>query len=241
MKVLFWLLVFLRLVANEAIYGVMITGHDPFRIPFARLAIESFLEQTYTNKTLLIVNHGTTSLGPFQTDSIIEICAPQDTILGALRNIALDYLPENCLWVQWDDDDWRHPKTIEAQYHHLISNHADLCFLKNKIQYIFTLNCAWEDKGTVYGSIMARNSISVRYREVEKSEDFHFLREFGRLHKTVSWNNPPYYYLRFIHGHNTWDATHFKLSRRIQNEWNINEEAKLYLSSTLLKYHFWRP
>ncbi len=54
--------------------------------------------------------------------------------------------------------------------------------------------------------------------------------------KWVVWDNPPHYYVRFIHGHNTWPDSHFHLSRRNANQWVMPPESAEYLKTVLPLY-----
>ena len=47
---------------SEKIYGVMVTGKDAKHEHLARQSVKSFIEQTYSNKKLLIINDGEYSL-----------------------------------------------------------------------------------------------------------------------------------------------------------------------------------
>lgn len=223
----------------EKIYAVMITGKDLYHRPFAELAIQSFHEQTYPNKELVIINDGEYSLKEYESDSVKEIRLDKKYNLGALRNIGLSFIPENQVWIQWDDDDWRHPDLIAKQYEIMIKNSADLCSLESQVRYAFGKNTAWLSSGGVAEStIMCRKKEGVLYdSESKKGEDTYFYLKYIGLYKSVFFKNPSHYYLRFIHGHNTWDENHFELSKKCQDEWKINSEEAAYLRSILKRYH----
>ncbi len=235
MKILF-VLTSLFCFGSETITAIMITGKTPFHLPFARLSIASFLEQTYPHKCLLIVNDGETLLGPFESHSIVEIKLDRKYNLGQLRNIGLDCIAENALWIQWDDDDWHHPQIIEEQYEFLISQNADLCCLKKQVQYAFAINGAWETRHTLFGTAMGRKKRDLKYPEIALSEDAIYFDAYAKKYRIAQWNNPPHYYLRLIHGHNSWDDRHFHLEKKRRDEWCISEESKNYLRSILPLY-----
>ena len=129
--------------SSEKIYGVMITGKHVHREKLARLSVKSFVEQTYSNKKLLIINDGEYSLSDLNCDEVEEIRVDNSDgklKLGGLRNVAFDHMQEGDVWVQWDDDDWRHPSLLEIQYKYLSDNDVGACFLNEQVMYFFEIN-----------------------------------------------------------------------------------------------------
>tara|TARA_Y100001970_G_scaffold283049_1_gene397286 strand:- start:4112 stop:4807 length:696 start_codon:yes stop_codon:yes gene_type:complete len=223
----------------ETIYGIMITGKTPERILMANLSAQSFFKQTYSNKHLLIIDDGDFDFN-FSNSVATHLKVSNGLTLGELRNIALDYLPVNSVWVQWDDDDWHHPNVISEQYEELSRANVPCCFMKSQIRYSFNKNCAWifgENLNSEYrgicGTGMFRNS-EIRYPALEKSEDSVFSRYYEN--NDILWDNPPHYYLRFIHNNNTWDEDHFLCSRMEKNTWDINGYSREYLEKILDLY-----
>jgi glycosyltransferase involved in cell wall biosynthesis len=222
----------------EEIYAVMITGKDDFHKSLAEKSIQSFLLQTYPNKHLIIINDGNYSLGDSKCDLITEIKLDKKHILGALRNIGIKQIPKNGIYVQWDDDDWHHPDLMAKQYNYMMSKTADGCILQREVMYCFHANVAWvssPDNGKI-GTIMCRMKGDVFYPELAKAEDDVFLSDYQKKYKVVTWNNPPLYYLRFVHGHNTWDDEHFNIKRFRKNTWLLPESARCYLSKIVPLY-----
>lgn len=220
----------------EKIYAIMITGKDTYHEKLARCGVLSFLFQTYPNKHLIVINDGEYSLD-CNSEEITEVKLEKKYVLGALRNIGLQQVPEHALWIQWDDDDWRHPSLIEEQYNFLKAHDADLCSLKNQLQYAFRINSAWGvTRPWIEGTILCRKKNDVWYPEKKLSEDTVFYDSYCKKYKSVVWNNPIYYYLRFIHGHNSWHDNHFNLSKKNSNEWLISKVAQEYLSEILPYY-----
>lgn len=103
------------------VVGVMITGKDRLHHQLALLAIESFFNQTYPAKALVIVNDGQYRLhkevAADHRPCVLEIGLQPDPkrLLGELRNIGSQAVPVGMTWVQWDDDDWRHPSLLARQ------------------------------------------------------------------------------------------------------------------------------
>jgi len=98
--------------------AVMLTGHDARRRPLAKIAIECFLQQTWENKNLLIINQGEPHNIP--DVQIRGYMVKEDTLftapvtIGMLRNIAHEYADAEYL-INWDDDDYHHPDRIAVQ------------------------------------------------------------------------------------------------------------------------------
>jgi glycosyltransferase involved in cell wall biosynthesis len=223
----------------EKIYAVMITGKDDFHKFLAEKSIQSFLEQTYPNKHLIIVNDGNYSLGNINPELITEIKLDKKYILGALRNIGLKQVPENGIYLQWDDDDWHHPRLMEMQYQKMKDQNADGCLLLSQVVYHFRSNTAWTTsvRSGILGTIMCRNKNDVFYPEIAKVEDFFFVKEYRtKKHKLTLWKNPTFYYLRFVHGHNTWNESHFNIGRYKRNQWSISKLSRNYLSKIIPLY-----
>jgi len=227
---------FSEVFAGVRVTAVMITGKDPFHHALALCSIRSFLEQTYPDKRLLIVNDGEQLFEFPEGSPIEEIKVEKGLTLGELRNLALQEIEENEIWVQWDDDDWHHPKAIAGQLRELLSKKADLCCMTSQVRYAFKINAAWVAHGMIQGTMMCRKKSAIVYPAVEKGEDSSFFHQYQRRYKMAGWSNPPHYYLRFIHGHNTWGEEFFGLDERKQDEWKIEEEAKRYLSEVLGYY-----
>lgn len=223
---------------TEKIYAVMITGKDDFHKNLAEKSIQSFLQQTYPNKHLIIVNDGDYSLGHLNKELITEIKLDKKHILGVLRNIGISYIPENGIYFQWDDDDWHHPDIMEKQYKFMKKKSADACILIKQVVYCFKINSAWitSRSSGIEGTVMCRKKRDILYPEAAKSEDSVFLKNYKKKYKLVKWDNPEYYYLRFVHGHNTWDDNHFKLERFKEGEWLISKEAMEYLAEVVPLY-----
>ena len=88
--------------------------------------------------------------------------------------------------MQWDDDDWHHPKRIEKQVEALnqVPNHcADraACFLRRQLCYSLASDTAFvrEFPHTfIHGTILHRNLAAYRYAPLARKEDALFLEHF---------------------------------------------------------------
>ena len=191
----------------EPIYAFMITGKDPVRLPLAQMAVNSFAQQSYPNKKLVIVDDGGFE---FDLDGLDaeHVRVERGMTLGELRNVSLDAVPDGAVWVQWDDDDWRDPTCIAEQYDQL--GDAGAVVLKNQIQFLVRAGRSWvvTRKSGIEGTIMARKN-HVRYPPMKRSEDSVFRDRMKRAVKWRVWDNPAWQYIRLIHGANTWPEGHF--------------------------------
>ena len=226
--------------ASEPVYALMVTGKDMFHAHLARNSIFSFLAQTYGNRRLVVVNDGDYSFECIgvAADRIVQIQLDGRHILGSLRNRSLDCVPPGALWVQWDDDDWHHPELLAKQHEVLTERAAETCFLRHQIKYAFSIDAGWADSfpGGFAGTLMARNRPALRYPELAQSEDSVFCLALKHSCHWIAWDNPPHYYLRFIHGHNTWPDAHFQLVRRSPHQRQMLAESAAYLAAVLPLY-----
>ena len=94
-------------------------------------SIQSYIDQTYTNKNLLIVSQSTpeinkmigVEIAKLNRGDIHLIEVSRDLSLGEMRTCGA-YEASGDIVCQWDDDDFCHPKRISTQYAALIKNEA---------------------------------------------------------------------------------------------------------------------
>ena len=90
------------------------------RANLARRAIQCYLQQTYPNKELVIIDDGQEDYAPVLADvpagelRYIKLEPAPGQVLGMLRNRSLEEATGDFM-AQWDDDDWYHPERIERQ------------------------------------------------------------------------------------------------------------------------------
>lgn len=188
------------------IYCVMMTGKNEDRYKFVQIAIDNFMEQTYINKHLIIINHGTKSLKQLENESITELHFNKDKMtLGDMRNFAIEMIPFGSLWTIWDDDDWRHKRYLELMYKNMKDNSADVVFIKNRIDYNMRNNFVYRsrfEKGMPF--VLCKKTEVIRYLPKDSLEDIRLLNDFELYDKkTYLINNDPRWYIRTIHGTNT--------------------------------------
>lgn len=239
----------------------MITGKSPEHEKLARLSVKSFIDQTYSNKKLLIINDGVYSLSDLNCDEVKEIRvdnSDKTLKLGGLRNVALEHIEESDIWMQWDDDDYRHPKLMEEQYEFLSSNKYDVCYLETFTWYFWQLNHAraMSVPGQTIGSAMFRG-VNAKYSNISKGEDgdyiFNKLKKELKLNIGVISNHNSNRYLYFIHDNNTWGNEHFMTNpyeirtfrknfqiedfkKENKDNWNVTDSTESYLKKILQLY-----
>lgn len=218
------------------IVGVMITGKSPERIPWAKLSVEDFHNQTYPadRRHLLILQDSEADELFDNHPNQTELQLPREGWpLGKLRNYALDYIQNHfgLAWVaQWDDDDHQHPLRLEQHAKYLLDYDWPYAgpdwgsTLVRQIRYSTVANSAFVYTGEplygVYGTVI-HGPTKKRYEEVGKHEDSRF---YKTLDFTVVAPLPPSMYIRIFNNHNTWDARHIMGRHAPQkNTWDLDQ------------------
>lgn len=218
----------------------MVTGKSALRREMAKIAIDSFLAQSYTAKELIIINHGK-SLDVYQPG--VEEVLVQKSTLGELRNQALQRAKGK--WIcQWDDDDYSHMHRLALQMAH---RSRGCCVLPRYcVAYHVRMNHARiirDDEG--HGGLILHPRTGRKYRsDMNIGEDTEFwTRSFGD--SRILWDNDPdgfpgpSVYVRIYHEDNTTPeqmAMRGNLSEEHKNRWNLPNAHKNYLQQVLEKY-----
>jgi glycosyltransferase involved in cell wall biosynthesis len=198
---------------------VMVTAN---RAAIARRAVSCFLDQSWSNRELVIVDDGSEDYAPIVSsipaDRLIHqrIGKSSGNTLGKLRNLSLD-LARGDLVAQWDDDDWYHPDRLKRQAEALTGGKR-ACVLAATLMHLDAPE--WMDRpyiGSlnpgVPGTILHRADATARYPEERRGEDTVFLDHWSREQLAVI--DAPHLFLRAFHGSNTWERAHFE--RRVRN------------------------
>ena len=195
---------------NETIYCIMITGKDNDRELYSLLAITNFLNQTYDNKVLIIINHGSFALNSDDSNiKIYNITKTPDVTLGHLRNIALDkFVPVDGLWITWDDDDYRSNTFLQTLYDYMITSRVDAVSFNTRYEFNIHTMFLWKTvlkEGFVFK--LMRNNKHIRYLLKDTMEDINLLQDLKRnnIRYKVIDNISDYsiVYIRLIHASNT--------------------------------------
>lgn len=200
---------------------LMVTAN---RRDLAKRAVQCFINQTYENKELIIIDDGEEDYGPILTEipddqvNYVKLEKEPDFVLGKLRNKSLDYATGDYL-IQWDDDDWYHEDRIKIQAEILNSGY-DACCLSSALMHLDSDEFMHHPyvgilPDGIPGSIMHRKSESIRYPETKRAEDTVYLNEWMKKRYFKLDDSYNYLFIRAYHGNNTWEQDHFR--RRIRN------------------------
>jgi glycosyltransferase involved in cell wall biosynthesis len=188
------------------------------KVNFLRRAINSFLNQTYSNKELVILydedDIATRNyLKTIKNDIVkcLEIPSNPKMSLGNLRNLSVDFAYGDYI-CQWDDDDWYHEDRIEIQMKCILKSHKNACFLAYWFMFDMTKKRAFlSPVGPWPGSMICKKDIlsaSIRYSDIKRHEDFEVMKSLI-VKKCAIPVIMPSLYIYVYHGNNTFDKGHF--------------------------------
>ncbi len=185
------------------------------RFHFAKMAIECFRRQTYTNTELVIVEHTpmddrlsehVQQLG----DTRIRLFSEPDgeKTLGEVRNFALDQCTGYYI-AAWDDDDLCDPFRLEAQHTLLCMLDAHACVMSRTVDWapaiehlLINEQRSWE------GTLLCEASVMARYGHITIGEDGIMQRALESVAR-VAWIDMPRLYVYLMHGTNLWASEHY--------------------------------
>ena len=234
--------------SSPAVYGIMVTGKDEQRIAYARLiGLKNFEMQTYTNKHLIIVNHGTKPVLTHQVSNVYELMVDKTNFtLGDLRNLALQLVPLNAIWYVHDDDDFRSANYIEFMVSNLLKNKAIAVFLKNRMEYNLANGYTFKS-GFAYGNthIMCIKLERLQYMSKDTLEDTRLQTDIQSFKKKyVSIDNDPKMYVRVIHQNNTSPFAHDSRADIVKynpssyyQEYEATDDEKAYVKSIIAQHY----
>ncbi|TYP95023.1 Glycosyltransferase involved in cell wall bisynthesis [Fodinibius salinus] len=196
-------------------------------------AVRCFRNQTHDNKELVIIDDGNQDLDdilaplPSQEVTYVKLENKPENTLGKLRNKSLEEANGDFL-VQWDDDDWYHPKRIEIQVNKLMEGY-DACCLSGSLMHLDEepyMNHPYVGylSNGIPGSIMHRANADIRYPHTRRAEDTVYLNEWMERRYLQLSDDYSHLFIRCYHGSNTWEKDHFL--RRIRNN---PKDAILYV------------
>jgi hypothetical protein len=190
--------------SSRTVYCIMITGKSATRARFAVLAIDNFMQQTYDDRKLLIINHGEPVINKAshgQGPVVERIVTKGNQTLGHLRNIALSMVPDGAMWCPWDDDDHRSPTFITT----LVINKVKVAvMLRNRIEYSLDNDVCWAASfrsGWIV-TVLCDKRRDLVYADLDTLEDVPLKIRLNAMNVSVI-DNEPLLYIRSRHGDNT--------------------------------------
>lgn len=203
-------------------------------------AVEAFLEQSYHNKELVVIDEGGTklqqkleSLGSLEDHNIVYHRNNQPCTLGELRNLAVETAKGSYV-CQWDDDDLYHKDRLAYQLISCLQSDASACFLLRQMilqqgqqehELAISSYRLWE------GTIMARKNAITKYPHMARAEDTPVVKRLVLRHKIVALDLPELYIYN-IHGDNTWGQSHMqKMLGSASMKFSSNQERIAKLNS----------
>ena len=202
----------------------MMLTYNRFK-PFKK-AVECFLNQTYENKELIVINSGDAKYYDkidyylenlrlnckFITCSYKHIHAYRNT-LGELRNVGIEHSRGKFITV-FDDDDIHHPERISRQIDICLKSNIHATLLRNFTAVRKSLFNTKRDNCSILkgldGTILFTKS-ELRYPEMNQGEDTSFLETLKSSGYNVAVIDEPYDMYEYnFYGNNTVSKRHFE-------------------------------
>jgi len=214
-------------IKTSLVSCVMVTKN---RLPMVKKAVGYFLQQTYHQKELIIIEDGTDGTYEYITNladrrikiyhfsedqpvnSVDQTGPVEKKSLGTLRNLSIEKTTGDYI-MQWDDDDYYHPCRISIMMKKLLEKNVDVLYLSQWMmawperKYFVTsyyLKRGWE------GSMLIKKSKMLRYPDLARGEDTVLQNEIhSNGTKWAVLDGYEMLYLYVVHGTNTWNSSHF--------------------------------
>ncbi|GAB4205508.1 MAG: hypothetical protein OHK0022_31690 [Roseiflexaceae bacterium] len=178
---------------------------------FVSLAIGYFLNQTYAERELVIVDDGDDRVADLipADPRIRYVAVERGLTLGAKRNLACD-LARGSVIIHWDDDDWSAPHRISYQRAELERQRADLGLISRTYylhpetasawlhSYPLTLRANRAGGTLCYRRVLWEHN---PFPAIQLGEDSVFVREARAARRAILLD--PAFYVGIIHGANT--------------------------------------
>lgn len=195
---------------------MMVTADRPY---LAERAIWCFSQQSHPNRELVIVDDGTTDYSAIIDSSgsrgrirYVRL-PPRGESLGELRNRSIEEAHGSWI-IQWDDDEWYHPRRIEIQLEAARRSGMGASALRSTLMRIDSddgdhLEFRSDSGIATPGTIMFERGPD-RYPALRRNEDGIFLRSIRRrVGVAVLGTEFSHLFVRIHHGRNTWNREHF--------------------------------
>jgi glycosyltransferase involved in cell wall biosynthesis len=181
-------------------------------------ALQTFQQQDYPNRELIIVDDGSDSIEDLvtATANIRYLRLSRRTSIGAKRNLACRHARGEII-AHWDDDDWYSPDRLRYQATPIIQGQADLTGLENAFVLQLPEGDFWGVDahlhqrlfvGNVHGgTLVYRKELwtkGLRYPAVNLAEDASLIFRAMRMGKRLMRLSNPGVFVYVRHGGNAW-------------------------------------
>jgi O-antigen biosynthesis protein len=180
-------------------------------------ALQSFLQQDYPNRELIIVDDGKDAIADLvEKLPNVRYFHVARTSIGAKRNLACKHAGGEII-AHWDDDDWYSPDRLRYQVMPIIAGKADLTGLENAFVLELPRGEFWTTEpalhqrlfvGNVHGgTLVYRKELwtqGLRYPEINLAEDAWLLVRSTRQGKRLVRLSNPGVFVYVRHGRNAW-------------------------------------
>jgi glycosyltransferase involved in cell wall biosynthesis len=188
------------------------------RRAFLPQAIQSFLQQDYPNRELIIVDDGSDGIQDLipAAANIRYVQSRRRLSIGAKRNLACQEARGEFI-AHWDDDDWYSPDRLRYQVVPLVTGPADITGLENKFVLELPAGEFWTNDARLHqrmfvenvhgGTLVYRKDLweqGLRYPEVNLAEDAWLLYRATRSGKRLLRLANPGVFVYVRHRTNAW-------------------------------------
>ena len=191
------------------------------RCNFLKTSIKYYLEQTHTNKEMLILYYSDDletsdylkSLNEVFTSSnnirVFKHIVTTGTYLGSLRNYLVEKATGKYIII-WDDDDYHHPDRIKLQLEKCVDSGLPACTLRSllvfsesrqEVRLSFERIEGWE------GTLICKRSDMPMYRNIDRYEDTPVIDSLYLTEKLITLHNPDLY-VYYLHDNNISTSLH---------------------------------
>jgi len=185
------------------------------RLTLAKKSISSFLQQTYPNLELIILDDGGNSelrdwVSDLKNPTIKFYYLPNESkALGTLRNLSRQYATGTYI-AQWDDDDLSHPNRVLFQMTTILQFALDGCSLqREQIWFPVQQQMGFSNRRIWEGSMIGHTDKLPLYHEIKKGEETDAVNTLA-LNGKIALLDFPQLYTYCYHQKNTFDALHFE-------------------------------
>jgi glycosyltransferase involved in cell wall biosynthesis len=180
-------------------------------------ALQSFLQQDYPNRELIVIDDGRDAVGDLVAGlPNVRYFHIARTSIGAKRNLACKYAAGEII-AHWDDDDWYSADRLRYQVMPILAGKADVTGLENAFVLelpraeFWTTGPALHQRlfvGNVHGgTLVYRKDLwtqGLRYPEINLAEDAALLVRATRQGKRLMRLANPGVFVYVRHGRNAW-------------------------------------